>query len=70
MSKKASNPLPKNVCRPKAPPAPPAPPHTTRKQSFFSGFIETKESIRRREDYEMYMRGYAHGLANGRREKK
>jgi hypothetical protein len=59
MSKKQSNPMPENVKRPKPPPGPP---FRTMKETFFSGLIETKQSMQARHDYEMFMKGYRFAL--------
>ncbi len=47
------------------PPPPPPPPGREFKSGIF-GTRETKESIRAREDWEIYMKGYNHGLSIGR----
>lgn len=53
MNKKGSNPHPSGV-RPNPPPGPPG--RTFEYNWFSSG--ETKDSIRAREDYRMFMKGY------------
>lgn len=46
------------ICRPSAPPPPPC---RTVKAGWF-GEYETKESIRAREDYQLYMQGWRDGF--------
>jgi len=36
----------------------PGPPNREFKQTIFHGLVETKESIQRNRDYEMFMKGY------------
>jgi hypothetical protein len=65
VSKKESNQGPsKGMVRPAPPPPPPC---RTFREGFFSGFSETRESIRKREDYEVFMIGYSAGLKNSRK---
>ena len=64
MSQKEPNPMPKGLKKPPPPPAPP--PCRTFKQTFFSGFAETKESKQATRDWQNYIRGYGEGLEVGR----
>lgn len=50
----------------RTPPAPPPPPPSRTIRDGLFGQRETKESIRAREDYEVYMRGWSAGFAAGR----
>lgn len=61
MSKKQSN-SPPTFTRP-PPPAPPPPPKCIMRTTFFGDEVETKESIQKQREYEIYMRGYDHGRA-------
>jgi hypothetical protein len=58
MGKKQSNPPPPKNARPAPPPGPPS----RKMHHGFLGVGETKESIRAREDYEVYMCGWSDGF--------
>jgi hypothetical protein len=61
MGKKGSNPPPpKGVVKPPPPPSPPL--RIYRGIGGIFGQSETKESIRRGEDYEMFMKGYSYAM--------
>ena len=50
-----------NVKKPQgasAVPPPPPPPSREFKQTLFSGMVETTQSIQRRRDWQMFMKGY------------
>ena len=50
---------------PTKPKPPKPPPCRIFKQTFFSGFAETKESKQATRDWENYIRGYSEGLGGG-----
>ena len=50
---------------PTKPKPPKPPPCRIFKQTFFSGFAETKESKQATRDWENYIRGYGEGLKAG-----
>lgn len=68
MSRKEPSPRTSSVPNaPKIPPPPPTPPPCRAfKQTFFSGFAETKESKQKTWDWKNYIRGYGEGFKAGR----
>jgi hypothetical protein len=58
--RKAPNIKPSGLIKPPAPPPPP--PCRTYKYCLFAGDVETKESVQRRHDYEIFMKGYSFAL--------
>jgi hypothetical protein len=62
--RKGTNPNPPTAAKPLPPPPPP--PGREFRTTLFGGTKETNESIQRRRDYEMFMKGfrYARGFPN------